>query len=63
MPRHRAADDFPAIRTRLQELQRERAQAQRRNDHALMVETYQNSVKRILGTPENTGRGPFRNRG
>jgi len=63
MARVRAADDFAVIRARLQELQRERAETRAKNNHEQMVESYRKSVRRILGSLDSTGNGPFRGRG
>jgi len=63
MARVRAADDFALIRARLQELQRERADSRAKSDNERMIEAYQKSVRRILGSLGTTESAPFRSRG
>jgi len=60
MARPRAADDFEAIRARLQELQRERTQALRGDE--LRVGSCRDAVGKIPGSSENTGPGSRRSK-
>jgi len=62
MARPRAADDFEAIRARLQEVQRERTQALRGTENEPRVESYRDAVGKILGSSENTGPGSRRSK-
>ena len=62
MARPRAADDFAAIRTRMEELRRERMEVARADAAETIIEAHRRPMSRSPAPIDEEALGPFRDR-